>query len=258
MFLLPMPTFTCGKRFRHIHNFRPVFLLFVRSTSIVISTPSLCLDNRGLRDWVVLQWRIFRSFSISIPSLFVSLTVQLHHIVNSLEMDSDTLVGAHGKPCISCRKRKIKCDRSRPCSNCTRSKQLCAYESPDNRVDGSSPAMASSDADLRERLAKLEKMMAAMMSSDGGSRSRGEASQAPRQRPGVSPLGTSSTSPSFEENISSSFAAATENSISPVGQILFQEGCSAYHDADFWPGLIPEVGYECFLNPRCFMSLSLF
>lgn len=103
--------------------------------------------------------------------------------------------------------------------------------------------MASSDADLRERLAKLEKMMAAMMSNAGS----GEAKQAPRQRPTISPLGTSSTSKSFEENISSSFVAATENEIGAVGQILFQEGCSAYYDADFWPGLIPEVGYECLL-----------
>lgn len=88
--------------------------------------------------------------------------------------------------------------------------------------------MASSDADLRERLVKLEKMMAAMMVPGR------------EARPG---LGRSLSSPSFEENISSSFAAGTGNEAGPVGQILFQEGCSAYYDADFWPGMIPEVGY---------------
>ena len=35
--------------------------------------------------------------------------------------------------------------------------------------------------------------------------------------------------------------------VAPVGQILFQEGLSAYFDSDFWPGLVTEVGRHAVL-----------
>jgi hypothetical protein len=41
--------------------------------------------------------------------------------------------------------------------------------------------------------------------------------------------------------------AVDGRTVAPVGQILFQEGMSAYFDSDFWPGLITEVGRHAVL-----------
>lgn len=41
--------------------------------------------------------------------------------------------------------------------------------------------------------------------------------------------------------------AINGRTVTPVGQILFQEGMSAYFDSDFWPGLITEVGRHAVL-----------
>jgi hypothetical protein len=153
-------------------------------------------------------------------------------------MDDDVATSAHGRPCVSCRKRKVRCDKTRPCSNCSKAKQLCTYESnehnsitqSDNRT-----AIAQTDGDLRERLARLEALMAKMMVRDSASASPSASGdrledtdhaltrQSPSQLPPTTP------------------PAIIEHPHAPVGQILFQEGLSAYFDSDFWPGLVSEV-----------------
>ncbi|EPE31846.1 Zn2/Cys6 DNA-binding protein [Glarea lozoyensis ATCC 20868] len=164
--------------------------------------------------------------------------------MNIIDAD-DTAVSPHGKPCISCRKRKIKCDRSRPCANCIRSKQLCTYENPDTpRGDFQS---ASSDHDLRERLAKLEGMMAAMLNRDQEVRSQEVIfPNALSSRPTTSSIQTATTTtatPPSQILVGTNSSEFTDV-VSPrdvVGQILFQDGYSGYYDSDFWPFLIIEI-----------------
>ena len=149
-------------------------------------------------------------------------------------MDNDGIASAHAKPCISCRKRKIRCDKTRPCSNCARSKQLCTYESNDSGSMTQSDtrnAAGQNDGDVRERLARLEALMAKMMVRDSASASpKTSLDDGDHQLPPSSQLLGSTTPPVHQQNAA------------PVGQILFQEGLSAYFDSDFWPGLISEVG----------------
>lgn len=135
---------------------------------------------------------------------------------------------SHDKPCASCRKRKIKCDKTRPCSNCSRSKQLCTYESNDASNGGQSEYRTGdldADGNVRERLARLEAFMASVLARGGGVE------------------GGSHASSSSTPNQVRDFTPPLVNSgiCGPVGQIVFQEGYSAYFDSDFWPGLINEV-----------------
>jgi hypothetical protein len=144
------------------------------------------------------------------------------------------------KPCNNCRKRKVRCDKLRPCANCVRSKQNCIYDSigsssaqPQDGVSSSS----SGDAELRERLTRLEKMMATMMLGEKGARF--STSQGPN----------SLNDPAFilqqpQNQQTSSTTNSLLSTVAPVGQIVFQEGEGAYLDADFWPGLISEVSYH--------------
>jgi hypothetical protein len=164
--------------------------------------------------------------------------------MNAIEVDGTTM-SSHDKPCISCRKRKIKCDRSRPCANCTRSKQLCTYENSD-AVKGEFLA-SSSDGDLRERLARLEAMMAAMLTKDSveGRSQEGINQSALKSRPTITPIPT--TTPPQSQSLIGNSSGDLPNLVSSrnvVGQILFQDGYSAYYDSDFWPFLINEVSHQ--------------
>lgn len=166
--------------------------------------------------------------------------------MNSIEIDDAGAASLQAKPCTICRRRKVKCDKLRPCSNCRRAKQLCTYDTPDSRGDGPRSEGSSSqsgDHDLRERLARLEDLMATMMMS-GHATSRGSpevANQALNRSPQASKSPTPSRLPSRSSHISPSQAAEIDI---PTGQLVFQEGYSGYFDPDFWPGVIAEVSRE--------------
>ncbi|KAE8448962.1 hypothetical protein EG329_008758 [Mollisiaceae sp. DMI_Dod_QoI] len=112
----------------------------------------------------------------------------------------------------------------------------------DSRSDHPRPEGSSSqsgDNDLRERLARLEELMATMMMS-GHATSRGSpevANQSLNRSSQASKSPTPSRLPS-QSHIAPFQAPETDI---PTGQIVFQEGYSGYFDPDFWPGLIAEV-----------------
>ena len=90
--------------------------------------------------------------------------------------------------------------------------------------------------DVRERLARLESLMAKMMvrdsvsaSASAGGESLEDTDRALKQ---LSPT---------RDALLATPSVTVETNGAPVGQILFQEGYSAYFDSDFWPGLINEV-----------------
>jgi hypothetical protein len=170
--------------------------------------------------------------------------------MSSLEAES---IGSpqHSKPCIGCRKRKVKCDKTRPCSNCTRLKQLCIYESlngSEGQTEQTGDNPSSSDNELRERLGRLEIMMAAMMASGQAGDVTGS--------PNASPFRHSSSpnaTPSHSLDLEILPASHPNIEHAPVGQIIFQEGHSAYFDSDFWPGLVNEVSKLKYRRPRCML-----
>lgn len=182
--------------------------------------------------------------------------------MNSQEGDGEGSAASHGRPCHGCRKRKVRCDKTRPCSNCVRSKQLCTYESSDSTVGLSrevNNVSMSTDAELRERLARLEKLMESMLVGETTPGRRGRlgtsspeiANQSLRSSTTTTPNLTSSSSAGphlYQPNITAAFPSneglfnqQSSEFVAPVGQILFQDGYSAYFDSDFWPGLITEV-----------------
>ncbi|KAL5324603.1 hypothetical protein ACEPPN_009149 [Leptodophora sp. 'Broadleaf-Isolate-01'] len=117
----------------------------------------------------------------------------------------------------------------------------------------------STDAELRERLARLEKLMESMLVGETTPGRRGRlgtsspeiANQSLRSSTTTTPNLTSSSSAGphlYQPNITAAFPSneglfnqQSSEFVAPVGQILFQDGYSAYFDSDFWPGLITEV-----------------
>ncbi|KUJ12210.1 uncharacterized protein LY89DRAFT_688662 [Mollisia scopiformis] len=157
--------------------------------------------------------------------------------MNSLEHDDTGASSTQAKPCTTCRRRKVKCDKVRPaCSNCARTKQVCIYDTSDGRNEGSSSL--SSDNELRERLARLEQLMATMMMSDNvTSRGSPEVPNQPLSQSAVSLTSSNPPPPTQQPNTP---VQLLKGDI-PTGHIVFQEGFSGYYEPDFWPTLIAEV-----------------
>ncbi|RDW91575.1 hypothetical protein BP5796_02740 [Coleophoma crateriformis] len=165
-------------------------------------------------------------------------------------MSSTSGVAVHTKPCLICRRRRVKCDRLRPCSNCTRSEQLCSYDAVerghDNSIVSNAGANNPGTEDLRERLAKLEEMMAAMLTQNSS----------PTGEMNVRD-GTSDDIIKLHENRSS--ATVTRSDVDTnnakglagqAGQLVFQDGYSACFDPEFWAVMTTEVDdLRILLNP---------
>ncbi|KAH8882404.1 hypothetical protein GQ53DRAFT_831536 [Thozetella sp. PMI_491] len=62
------------------------------------------------------------------------------------------------KPCIHCRKRKVKCDRGNPCAECVRFAKACSYEDTVADTNAREPH-AQDQGDLQHRLDRLEKLL---------------------------------------------------------------------------------------------------
>lgn len=156
------------------------------------------------------------------------------------------------KPCISCRKRKVKCSKTRPCSNCSRTKQLCLYDGDEPEPGAARQSIEknlSSDEEVRERLARLEKLMETMIMRE----SRETAiTSSPNIPSGASVAAVKDTLShvTYQSSLppnspsQSSYAKVNphiERQSAIVGQILFQEHYSGYFDSDFWAGMVSGV-----------------
>lgn len=60
-----------------------------------------------------------------------------------------------GRACVSCTRRKIKCDRGDPCTCCRKSRIVCVYAAPQPRKRRKRAA----DDELLERIARYEELM---------------------------------------------------------------------------------------------------
>lgn len=60
------------------------------------------------------------------------------------------------RSCVTCRKRKVKCDKVHPCSNCNRAHIDCVFPSPGRAPRKARKAGEGRDKDLLERLRRLE------------------------------------------------------------------------------------------------------
>src|SRR6201996_7377678 len=70
----------------------------------------------------------------------------------------------NSRSCVTCRKRKVKCDKKHPCSNCARAGIECVFPAP-----GRAPRKPRKpqDPDLAERLRRLESLVQSLGTQGG-------------------------------------------------------------------------------------------
>ncbi|RFU32729.1 hypothetical protein B7463_g3594, partial [Scytalidium lignicola] len=69
--------------------------------------------------------------------------------------------GLNARSCITCRRRKVKCDKQVPCSNCAKAQTTCIFPAPGRaprrpRVGGPAKPISEREAELLKRLRRLE------------------------------------------------------------------------------------------------------
>lgn len=179
-------------------------------------------------------------------------------------------VDAHGRTlnprsCVTCRKRKVKCDKTHPCNNCNRAHIECVFPAPGRAPRKARKAGEGRDKELLDRLRRLEGVVkglgvevpAEKDTTEGSSKEAespvgdqararagsGEASDVVNAPNGASLHAEKAQIPDqefrdktkwIEENKSGRF----ENRF---GRLVINEGKSRYINNSFWANLSNEV-----------------
>lgn len=143
---------------------------------------------------------------------------------------------AHGLhlACRECQRKKIKCDRNFPCGRCTRSGLACV---PSSRKPRAKVGSKGVDAELRQRIAKLEKLVETFQGDEDGSGIPGllESKTTPSSEPHAEPRGAISN-----EN-SGRFSNDSPQSHLSDGSSPHSNKASKYIAGNFWSSLTSEV-----------------
>lgn len=152
--------------------------------------------------------------------------------------------GLNPRSCVTCRRRKVKCDKKQPCSNCARAKIECIFPGPGRAPRKSRKPL---DGELMERLRRLE----GVVQNLNAQVEEHEQQDAEREKIGGAvsgcPLGDAGEEqggcPSGRDLVGASVAA--DNSVEGLetrfGRLVVDEGRSRYINNSFWASLNNEV-----------------
>ncbi|KAL6704678.1 hypothetical protein ACN47E_007960 [Coniothyrium glycines] len=151
------------------------------------------------------------------------------------------------RSCVTCRRRKVKCNKNVPCSHCVRAKVECIFPGP-----GRAPRKSRKlpDAELLERLRRLEGVVSSLNAQVEGhehdaehrerERERGQEQHRERARQRQSSAGEDRRPYGHTEA-----QVAADSSVhgleSRFGRLVIEKGRSRYINNSFWASLNNEV-----------------
>lgn len=149
--------------------------------------------------------------------------------------------GLNPRSCVTCRRRKVKCDKKHPCTNCTKARIDCIFPAP-----GRAPRKPRKpqDGELMERLRKLEGVVQSLGMGIGDDDESADDAEAPEE--------------TEEELLQKKLAEVRDLKMkrykrldedqsqtgleSRFGRLVVDEGRSRYINPSFWANLSDEVG----------------
>lgn len=155
----------------------------------------------------------------------------------------------HPRSCVVCRQRKVKCDRQQPCSNCTRSACVCVY--PTGRGRAPKRARRVADAQLVDKLARLESIVQHLAAENGPGLVKGssqpQSTDAPEQSRSTPEYGL--TPDSSAQHETSGAATSISGRSSPVpfsietsmSRLIIDDKKSYYVSNPLWATMAQEV-----------------
>ncbi|KAK5134016.1 hypothetical protein LTR08_007021 [Meristemomyces frigidus] len=180
------------------------------------------------------------------------------------------LVDAQGRrlnprSCVTCRKRKVRCDKVHPCTNCNRAHIECVFPAPGRAPRKARKVGEGKDKDLLERLRKLEGVVKGMgMEVPGGilEKEAGKDTDGPASVEGGTPAVSAAASVDAQEQADETRAHAERGRKTAhdfqkktryieeqkqgqlenrFGRLVVNEGKSRYINNSFWANLSNEV-----------------
>ncbi|KAF2224698.1 fungal-specific transcription factor domain-containing protein [Elsinoe ampelina] len=175
---------------------------------------------------------------------------------NSTSQPPAPVVDSHGRvlnprSCVTCRRRKVKCDKSHPCANCVRAHIDCVFPTPGRAPRRPRKHTDGRDSELLERLRRLEGVVKGLgvdVDTSGGQSGEHTAKDArihEDHSTGSSPHSEHPTRRSQDYTLSRD--EGPEGTRNPkqlehrFGRLVVSEGRSRYVNTSFWASLSNEV-----------------
>lgn len=180
-----------------------------------------------------------------------------NRVQKASQSPSNSGANLNPRSCVTCRRRKVKCDKKQPCANCVKAHIDCIFPSP-----GRAPRKPRKpqDSELVERLKKLEGVVRSL-GSQAGVAPEGES---PEKQEGQSPAAAKDGAEQekgkeltqeeriqnacrelrelrqaqYEKEGKKSPSTGLENRF---GRLVVEEGRSRYINPSFWANLSTEV-----------------
>ncbi|KAK8201700.1 fungal-specific transcription factor domain-containing protein [Phyllosticta capitalensis] len=145
--------------------------------------------------------------------------------------------------CISCQKRKVKCDRVEPCSSCRRYRAACLYREPAPRRK-----RKLSDEDLHAKLDHYEHLLTQFGARVDAKSPSAKPTATPTTSnqpwaPGFTPL-NARDQPTPRDPAAgppSRESPATAPKPADTGRLVFEKGSSRYLESNLWKGIHDEI-----------------
>lgn len=154
--------------------------------------------------------------------------------------------GLNPRSCVTCRRRKVKCDKKQPCSNCARAKIECIFPGP-----GRAPRKSRKPADgeLMDRLRRLEGVVQSLNAQveeheqQDAEREKNEGARSSGPGSGSGDGGGGCPNGSDKEGASVVVDNSVEGLETRFGRLVVDQGRSRYINNSFWASLNNEVSH---------------
>ena len=159
--------------------------------------------------------------------------------------DGSTSPNLNPRSCVTCRRRKVKCDKKHPCSNCNKAGIECLFPKP-GRVPRRSKKPP--DTELLARLRRLEGVVQSLGKGANGEDLPAESgtansSQRPSMSEAVSPASDrrESVGQLAEHKMTTTEPTYPTSFDKEFGRLVIDEGKSRYVSNSFWASMTEEV-----------------
>ncbi|KAF4552830.1 Fungal specific transcription factor domain-containing protein 15 [Elsinoe fawcettii] len=178
------------------------------------------------------------------------------HGSNATSQPVAAVVDSHGRvlnprSCVTCRRRKVKCDKSHPCANCVRAHIDCVFPTPGRAPRRPRKHADNRDTELLERLRRLEGVVKGL--GVDVDTTAGNTSEHAGRESRVHEDHSTGSSPHSEHPIRRSIDDTSLRDEGPegtrnpkqlehrFGRLVVSEGRSRYVNTSFWASLSNEV-----------------
>jgi len=157
----------------------------------------------------------------------------------------------HHRSCLTCRRRKVRCDKRHPCANCSKSSIECVFPNP-----GRAPRKARKppDTELLARLRRLEGVVQSLgkeVDADGGLEEKVPIAKGEAQASNaIVDRGDKEIQQDDRGRTSvgcPSKGLSTKTLEKDFGRLVIEEGRSRYVSNSFWASLSDEVSGMAFV-----------